>query len=265
MLRLADARSGRYAAVKSARPGLLRVNAHLRAGTGEPDWTGVRVLLIADLLARAAELRGLQVVTAAVFPGEPPAEQGYAERIAGLLGIHPAAARASAADAPAAVGGLADVHIAGADGAADHLPGLVTRAGAVRVRTAASDPGGELLAGPVQTAGDPLAVRLALMSHPHDDAADLDDSVLAGASDLTVRWRDRVADWAESPSKPMPPHVRAALDAAFGDLDTPRVLRLLTGLAQDADVPDGARFETFAFADRVLGLDVARHVGRPRR
>ena len=222
------------------------------------------MLLIADLLARAAELRGLQVVTAAVFPGEPPAQQGYAERTAGLLGIHPAAARASSADAPAAVGGEADVHIAGADGAADHLPGLVTRAGAVRVRPAASDPG-ELPADPVQAARDPLAVRLALLSHPHDDAADLDDSVLAEASDLTVRWRDQVADWAESPSKPMPPHIRAALDAAFGDLDTPRVLRLLTGLALDTDVPDGARFETFAFADRVLGLDVARQVGRPRR
>jgi hypothetical protein len=265
VLRLLDARSGGYAEVRSGRPGLLRVSAHLRPETVEPDWTGVRVLLIADLLARAAELRGVQVLAAVVFPGEPPEEPGYAERAAGLLGIHPPEARAGSAEVSAVPGGPADVHIAGPGSADDQLRGVVTLAGAVRVRTAGSGEGGSGAAGAMPAAGDPLAIRLALMSHPHDHAVDLDDGMLARASQTTERWRDQVAHWAESPSSPMPSHVRTALDAAFGDLDTGRALQLLTGLALEAGVPDGARFETFAFADRVLGLELARQVGRPRR
>lgn len=263
MLRLPEARSGRYAQVTPARPGLLRVSAHLRPGAVEPDWTGVRVLLIADLLARAAELRGLQVLTAVVFPGEPPEEPGYAERTAGLLGIHPPASRAGSAEASAVLGGPADVHIAGARGADDRLRGLFTLAGAVRVPTPGSGERGSA-AGAMPAAEDPIAIRLALMSHPHEHAMDLDDGMLARACEMAARWRDQVADWAESPSSPMPPPIKAALDDAFGDLDTPQALQLLTALTQEAGVPDGARFETFAFADRVLGLELARHVGRPR-
>ena len=67
------------------------------------------MLLIADLLARAAELRGLQVLTAVVLPGEPPEEPGYAERAAGLLGIDPSALRAGSAEASEVLGGTADV------------------------------------------------------------------------------------------------------------------------------------------------------------
>jgi hypothetical protein len=265
VLRVPDARSGIYAEVRSGRPGLLRVSAHLRPGDAEPDWAGVRVLLVADLLARAAELRGVQVLTAVVFPGAPPDEPGYAERTAGLLGIHPAASRAGSAEASAVLGGPADVHIAGPGGAGDQVRGLVTLAGAVRVRVAGSGEGVSRAAGAMPAAADPLAVRLALMSHRHDHAVDLDDGMLARAWNLTARWRDQVADWAESPSSPMPPRVTRALDAAFGDLDTPQAVQLLTALTQEAGVPDGARFETFAFADRVLGLELARHVGRPRR
>jgi len=265
VLRLPDARSGRYVEVRSGRPRLLRVSAHLGEEGGEPDWTGVRVLLVADLLARAAELRGMQVLTAVLLPGEPPEEQGYTERAAGSLGVHPPASRAGPAKASAVLGGPADVHIAGLGGAEDQQRGLLTLAGPVRVRTTGSGEGGSRTTAAMPAAGDPLAVRLALISHRQDHAIDLDDGMLARANEMTARWRDQVADWAESPSSPMPPRIRSALDAAFGDLDTHAVLQLLTGLAQDAGVPDGARFETFAFADRVLGLDLARQVGRSRR
>ncbi|HTP16176.1 MAG TPA: hypothetical protein VMK13_10105 [Streptosporangiaceae bacterium] len=258
MLRLLDARSGHHTQVKPARPGLLRVGAHLRPGSGEPDRTGVRVLLIADLLARAAELRGLQVLTVVIFPGEPAAEPGFAERAAGLLGIHPPAGRASSALAPAVLGGLADVHITGPGVPDDQLRGLVTRAGAVRVRMQ-----GSADADADAVLGDPLAMRLALMSHRNDHAADIDDTELVRACNLTARWRVQVADWAESPSRPMRPCIRAELDAAFGDLDMPQALQLLTALAREAGAADGARFETFAFADRVLGLELARQVGQP--
>ena len=51
--------------------------------------------------------------------------------------------------------------------------------------------------------------------------------------------------------------------AAFDDLDTVSALALLRRLESDASLPAGARFETFAFADRILGLDLARDIGRP--
>ncbi|MGB6458313.1 MAG: hypothetical protein WBH47_27895 [Streptosporangiaceae bacterium] len=93
---------------------------------------------------------------------------------------------------------------------------------------------------------------------------ELTDGDLARAGEKTTQWRKQVADWAESSSRPMPQHARAELDAAFSDLDIVRAMALLGELARDADVPHGARFETFAFADRVLGLELARYVGRPR-
>lgn len=82
------------------------------------------------------------------------------------------------------------------------------------------------------SAEDPLAARPALMSFPHHRAADLTESVLASAAETTRDWRQRVAEWAESPSQPMPGHVSRALEAAF--------------------------------ADRILDLELARQVGRPR-
>jgi len=37
---------------------------------------------------------------------------------------------------------------------------------------------------------------------------------------------------------------------------------LLRGLAVEESVPAGAKFETFVFADRILGLDLARGIGQ---
>jgi cysteinyl-tRNA synthetase len=39
---------------------------------------------------------------------------------------------------------------------------------------------------------------------------------------------------------------------------------VLSELEKDDGVPAGAKFETFAWVDRVLGLDAVRDVGRPR-
>jgi hypothetical protein len=63
VLRLLDARSGSYAQVSPAQPGVLRVRAYLQEAARDPDITWLRVLLVADLLLRAAELRNLQVFT----------------------------------------------------------------------------------------------------------------------------------------------------------------------------------------------------------
>ena len=86
------------------------------------------------------------------------------------------------------------------------------------------------------------------------------------AADGTLRrWRQRVADWAQSPSKPMcAPYVGAVTAAFDDDLDTPAALRGLRALEKDGEIPPGSKFETFAHADQLLGLDLARDVGRPR-
>jgi cysteinyl-tRNA synthetase len=56
-----------------------------------------------------------------------------------------------------------------------------------------------------------------------------------------------------------------AIVACFDDdLDTPSALVRLDELARDASVADGAKFEAFAYLDRVLGLDLVREVGRPK-
>jgi cysteinyl-tRNA synthetase len=113
---------------------------------------------------------------------------------------------------------------------------------------------------------DPLAVRLALMSRQHGEQADLTWDVLRDADQALRRWRELVAEWAESPSKPMCAEVTAQVAAAFdGDLDTPAALRALRGLEQDPQIPPGSKFESFLHADQLLALDLPREIGRPRR
>jgi cysteinyl-tRNA synthetase len=113
---------------------------------------------------------------------------------------------------------------------------------------------------------DPLAVRLALMSRHHGEQADLTWDVLADADQTLHRWRALVAEWAESPSRPMCAEVTAQVAAAFdGDLDTPAALRALRGLEQDPQIPPGSKFESFLHADQLLALDLPREIGRPPR
>jgi cysteinyl-tRNA synthetase len=109
---------------------------------------------------------------------------------------------------------------------------------------------------------DPLAIRLAMLSFPYHRPADLTEDVLAQARQTLAHWRRRVAEWAQLPSRPAPAPVADRLRAAFDDLDTATALALLQSLESDDDVPAGARFETFAYADRILGLDLARDIGR---
>ena len=43
---------------------------------------------------------------------------------------------------------------------------------------------------------------------------------------------------------------------------SPAALGTLAALADDPAVPDGVKFETFAAADRLFGLDLARDIGQ---
>lgn len=65
------------------------------------------------------------------------------------------------------------------------------------------------------------------------------------------------------PSRPVPDQVRGRLRGAWeDDLDVAAVLRVLEWVGTDPDLADGARFETYAYADRLLGVDLARDLGR---
>jgi Pentapeptide repeats (8 copies) len=134
---------------------------------------------------------------------------------------------------------------------------------------------------------EPLSVRMKLMRHGYGEAvgngedlggasldgasldgASLDGASLDGASldgevATLARWRELVARWARSPSGPMSRRYADAVTAAFeSGLDTAAALREMDALAADPGEPDGVKFETFAAADMLLGLDLARDIGR---
>ena len=120
------------------------------------------------------------------------------------------------------------------------------------------------MAGPADLTGlDPLTLRLALMRLPYRAEANLTRDDLESSSDLLRGWREMVQHWALSPSKPMcAQYTGDVLGALDDDLDTPQALRTLAALAADQVIPDGSKFEAFAYGDRFLGLDLAREVGR---
>jgi len=110
---------------------------------------------------------------------------------------------------------------------------------------------------------DPLALRLAFLQHPYRQRMNLTWDILSDADRTLRRWRELVADWANSASKPMCAEVTSQIAAAFDDdLDTPAALRAVRSLEDDRQIPPGSKFETFAYTDQLLGLDLARDIGR---
>ncbi|MGW2179618.1 hypothetical protein ACWCXX_16255 [Streptomyces sp. NPDC001732] len=270
MLRITDPRTGHLVDVPTAPRRLLRSCVHLPAlGTGTNDDTGtglgpshLRVLLVGDVLARTAELNGLQVVTVLTTQELTTDRAGALDRVMAVLGIHPPTA--------VALGGPADVHVLAPDDNGDHCDATTgTRIEVGRVDTAPPPDNTPALpnlsaapADPAQDAADPLAVRLLLLDHPHTAPLTITGTALAGARQTLRQWRAQVADWARHPSKPIPTDLlRQSYAALTENLDVATVLALLADTAARPDVPPGAKFETFAHLDRVLGLDLAREIG----
>jgi cysteinyl-tRNA synthetase len=105
--------------------------------------------------------------------------------------------------------------------------------------------------------GDPLALRLKLLELPSGQTAIGD-----GGEAALLRWRAAVAQWAKSPGAPLSQsHAESAL-TALADFDTARAIDVLRDVEADNQVAAGAKFETFAFLDRLFGLDLARDLGR---
>ncbi|MFF6996530.1 hypothetical protein ACFY93_16495 [Streptomyces sp. NPDC008313] len=226
MLRITDARTGESTDVAPARRSLTRVKAHV-SGAGP---SALRVLLVADVLARALEMGGTPVVTV----GDPPPRL---RADADVLGIRPAESD-TLGPGPA-------VHVLTPGDTAPDGPCL--EVAPVRGTAAASG-----------------ALRMALLSVPRTLPVDLDGTGLEAAGDTLARWRAAVARWATRPSRPVPATVRQELRSAWeDDLDVPAVLDVLRRVESAQDLPDGARFETYAYADRLLGLELTRDIGAP--
>jgi hypothetical protein len=221
VLQLPETDNAQAAPVRPARAGVLTI------WVASPDQP--RPCLLADLVARVAERHHLRAIVAWQTPADWAA-----------LNVHPA-------DVTAGPPEPLDVAVTSGDGPAGSP--------AHRIR-----PG---TAGAVDTNGlDPLALRLALMQRPYRDEATLTSDDLEAADEELRHWRALVKHWADSPSKPMcAQYTGDFLGALDDDLDTPAALRTLSALAADQVIPDGSKFETFAYADRFLGLDLAREVG----
>jgi hypothetical protein len=223
VFRLYDAARGQTGPVRPARPGELWI------------WVegGLRSYLLTDLIRRVAQRHHLRV---SVWAQAPAATDG--------LNIYPAEFSGRPQEP-------FDVAVAGADQVTGGAPPHWVEPGEVR-------PGVPDVAGL-----DPLALRLALLEYHYREPAVLARGPLEAADQTLRDWRGLVAGWALEPSKPMcAEYVGGLLGALDDDLDTPAALRTLRALAGDAVIAPGSRFETFAYVDQLLGLDLARDVGR---
>lgn len=244
MLSLYEPQNGTVSPLVPARAGQLRT---WTAGA-DGGLTGLRCYLLADLVRRVGEQHRLLVSSWHAGSGD---EQALGAEWA-ALNIHPLTPLVTPPDPP-------DLGIgAGPAGTAGRW---LT---AAPVRLAGAEAAGSSWADACGERGlDPLALRLALLQRPYRQAAELGWDDVAAAGQLLQLWREQVADWANSPSKPMCAQYLADIKTAFdSDLDTVAALQQVAALAGDEGIPPGSRFETFVYTDHLLGLDLARDIGR---
>ncbi|MER7876044.1 hypothetical protein ABTY63_21175 [Streptomyces solisilvae] len=251
MLYVTDGHTRRRTDLPTRRRGILVLRIHL--GQAVLDATGMRALLVADVLRRALEVHGVQVM-ATLAPDGPAHQDALSRPVLDGFGIDTPGAGTDT-DPPA------DAHIGAAPPPAAST-GVWIRVGRVRqtIDAVARD-ATDATDAPADRA-DPLAVRLALLAGPHAQPVDLTGSVLATATHALEGWRRQVARWACAPSRPVPADIVQAAEAAIArDLATPALLELLRHVAAADTFPDGAKFETFALLDRILALELTREIG----
>ncbi len=258
MLRLTDID------VRPAHRGEFRVLvAARRPGLGQ-----LRAYLAADLLRRLSERAGLAPTVIDVLPDD----EGALRAACADLNIHPPRHTLT----PPVTGGqlasqFADgvrepVFDVGVRAAGDQADPAAEALAAHWIEIAGADGTDATAGSQVRLGEEPLSVRYNLMRHGYGEklAGDLSPrDGQPGAAAQLARWRELVARWALSPSGAMSRPYADSITGAFADdLDTPAALRTLAALADDPSVPEGVKFETFAAADRLFGLDLARDVGR---
>lgn len=110
---------------------------------------------------------------------------------------------------------------------------------------------------------DPLSLRLAFLQHRYRSQMDLTWDVISTAHDQLRKWRTKVNQWSEFDSSPIDQGYRERfIELFFDDLNTPRAINELRSLERDPEVSEGSKFETFIHLDALLGLDLARDIGK---
>ena len=110
---------------------------------------------------------------------------------------------------------------------------------------------------------DPLSLRLAFLLHRFRSHMNLTWDVISAANDQLNKWRTKVNEWSHSVSAPMAQnHVDRFTELFFDDLNTPMAISELRNLEKDDTVSAGSKFETFVHLDSLLGLDLAREIGK---
>jgi hypothetical protein len=261
--------------VETVRPGHRRelrvlAVAPALADPGDPDLADLRSWLLPDQLRRTAERRSLVPTVCEVFaPGQTGTEPLAAE-VRAALNFYPPARIAPAGEpvertvefagpgTPAFDVGTGDTGwLAGLDVIRYHAAptGVVGRSD--------RHPGPRRLSEVTARGIDPLTVRLVFMHNRYRAGVEGTWEMLESWDEILTGWRRSVAQWANSPSAAMPARYADAITAAFeDDLMAPMALSELQVLEEDYEVAPGAKFETFAAADRLLGLDLARDIGR---
>jgi hypothetical protein len=243
MMRLLDPRSGEVTEVRPARR-LLRLAVAGPPGRG--TLSDLRAFVTGDLIRRNAERQRLSVDLA--WDGADDATRADCA----ALGLRPPETASS--------GGAADLEVRAAGGGDG--PARPVRCGAVLLDGREVSP--EAPAGLADLNGvDPLALRLAFLGGRYAEPLALTRASLAEAAAELGSWRHQVATWATHPSRPPSAgHVARVTTAFDDDLDAASALAALTALAADPDIPAGAKFETLAHLDQLLGLELASEVGK---
>lgn len=236
-----------------------RISVDLRE-LNEPSMHALRLLLAGDVLRRVLEVLEARQVLLAVL-----AQQAAASAAFNGLGISDPDARVTSPDEAASlIGGPPAFLLEAARRRPldDHGPVPQTmQVGAVRPPPHAADTLSSVLG-----KHDPAALRLALLRFSPTRPAALSAARLHRAEESLQRWRYKVAMWADMPSAPPVRDVVGAAREALGmGLDTVTVLKDLHQLEVEPHVESGSKFETFAYLDRVLGLDLCHLVGKLHR
>jgi len=102
---------------------------------------------------------------------------------------------------------------------------------------------------------DPLALRLVLLENRYRSQMDLTWNALEAAHATLRRFRESMAKWGQSPNELEDPEIARALTT---DMDTPRALQRIRSIEKDKNISPEDKRAIFIYADRVLGLDLAR-------